>query len=436
MSLFGAMSTAISGLSAQSAAFGNISDNVANSQTVGFKRIDTSFDDLLTTSTATTNESGAVLAHPDYVNNVQGTISQTDNPLNMAIAGQGFFAVSRPATSSTTGATVFNPQTYYTRAGDFSMNKDGYLVNSEGDYLMGWSVDATTGTVNSNQLAPIQVNQGVSSPVPTSGVTMQANLPATPSAATPISSDIQVYDADGTTHDVNLSWTQNTANDWTVTISSADSTPTTLGTAEIQFGPNTSGNNVPDGTIGNILNTTGTVTTSGFSANGPASLSFTPNFGSGNQPIQLNLGDYGQDNGLTQFAGTNYTLENLSQNGLPQGSFSGITTDQNGDIVVNYNNGQSTTVAQVPVTVFPDPDALQRQNGQAFTATYASGQATTQTAGINGAGTLTTSAVESSNVDIATQFSNLIVAQQAYSANAKIISTANDMLQQTLNMKQ
>ncbi len=96
MSLFGAINTAVSGLTAQSTSFGNISEDVANSQTVGFKRVDTSFTDYLTTSTATDNVPGAVVATPDYVNNVQGTVTQTDNPLGMAIAGQGFFAVSQP----------------------------------------------------------------------------------------------------------------------------------------------------------------------------------------------------------------------------------------------------------------------------------------------------------------------------------------------------
>ncbi len=94
MSLFGAMNTAISGLSAQSNAFGNISDNVANSQTIGYKRVDTSFIDYLTTSTAANNVPGSVVTRPDYVNNVQGTITQSDNPLGLAITGQGFFAVS------------------------------------------------------------------------------------------------------------------------------------------------------------------------------------------------------------------------------------------------------------------------------------------------------------------------------------------------------
>src|SRR5579872_6156686 len=136
MSLFGAMNTAISGLGAQSAAFSNISDNVANSQTVGYKRVDTSFIDYLTTSNATVNDSGSVAASPEYINNVQGTITQTDNPLGLAITGQGFFAVSQQ-NGEVNGLPTFNQQQYYTRAGDFQLDKNGYLVNSAGNFLNG-----------------------------------------------------------------------------------------------------------------------------------------------------------------------------------------------------------------------------------------------------------------------------------------------------------
>ena len=151
MSLFGAMNSAISGLTSQSDAFGDISDNVANSQTVGFKRVDTSFVDFLTTSTATRNDPGAVVARPDYVNGVQGTITQTDSPLNLAIAGQGLFAVSQQ-TGQLAGKPTFNPQQFYSRAGDFSLNSQGYLVNSAGQFLNGWTADPVTGIVNQNAL--------------------------------------------------------------------------------------------------------------------------------------------------------------------------------------------------------------------------------------------------------------------------------------------
>jgi flagellar hook protein FlgE len=163
-------------------------------------------------------------------------------------------------------------------------------------------------------------------------------------------------------------------------------------------------------------------------------LQFTTNFGSGNQAITLNLGTYGGTNGVTQFAGSTYSLLGLTQDGVAPGSFSGVTTQENGNVVVNYNNGQTRTVAQIPVVTFNAPDSLQSQNGEAFTADPSSGSPLAVAAGSNGAGSLVIGSVEGSDVDIATEFSNLIVAQQAYSSNAKVVSTANSMLQATLQM--
>jgi flagellar hook protein FlgE len=440
MSLFGALNTAISGLNAQSGAFGNISDNVANSQTVGYKRVDTTFQDYLTTSTAAVNDPGAVVARPSYVNNIQGTIKQTDNPLGLAIAGQGFFAVSAQ-TGTLNGNPTFNSQQYYSRAGDFQLNQSGYLVNSAGEYLNGWPVNQTTGNVDQNSLEPIQVTQTVFNPVPTGTVTLSANLPATPagttgSATNPISSDINVYDALGTVHTVSLNWVQNAANDWTVTVNSPDDiNATNLGTADVQFGA-LSGNSVPEGTVGQIGNTTGTIATDGYAAGTAANLTFNSDFGSGPQTITLNLGNYGTTSGLTQYAGTQYNLRGLTQDGVPPGAFAGVTTQENGDIIVNYDNGQTRHIAQVPVVTFNAPDALQRQNGQAFTSTIGSGLPLAEAASTNGAGNLIIGSVEGSNVDIATEFSQLIVAQQAYSANAKIVTTSETMLQTTIAMKQ
>lgn len=438
MSLFGAMNSAISGLAAQSNSFGNIADNVANSQTVGFKRVDTNFVDYLTTSTAATNDPGAVVARPNYVNNVQGTITQTDNPLGLAIAGQGFFAVSQQNGEINTTPT-FSPQQFYSRAGDFQLNKTGYLVNSAGEYLNGWPVDAVTGAVNQNSLQPIQVSQTVFNPVATSAVTLSANLPATPATGTgttssPISSDINVYDALGTIHTVSLNWVQNGPDDWTVSINAPDATTSALGSADIQFGL-ASGNNVPAGTVGQISGVTGSVTSPGYSSGAAAVLSFVADFNSGPQTIQLNLGTYGQTGGVTQYAGSTYDLRGLTQNGVPPGSFAGVTTQTNGDIVVNYDNGQTRTIAQVPIITFNNPNDLQRQNGQSFTATLESGTPLAEQAGLNGAGNLVTNSVEGSNVDMASEFSKLIVAQRAYSANTKLVSTADDLLQQTIDMK-
>jgi flagellar hook protein FlgE len=438
VSLFGAMYTAVSGLSAESAEFTNISNNVANSQTVGYKAVDTNFLDYLTTSTPETNDSSAVVATPSYTNTVQGTITQTTNPLNLAISGQGFFAVS-DSTGSTDDETTFSPEQYYTQAGDFSLNADGYLVNSEGYYLDGWSVDPTTGAVDQNTLSPIQVSEDAYAPVPTSEINLAANLPATPSSTTPTTSDVDVYDALGNEQAVELTWTQTGTNTWTVDVTAANATNgPDLGTATVTFG-SASGNDVAAGTVGSVsvdAADPGTLTTSTYAADTPATISFTANFGNGDQTIQLNLGDYGASNGLTQYAGTSYTLNNLSQNGVPAGSFSSVSIGTNGDVVINYTNGESQTIAQVPVVTFNAADALQSQDGQAYTATQESGDAIVNSAGSGGSGSLVTSSVEDSNVDISTEFSQLIVAQEAYSANTKTISTADQMVQSLLDMIQ
>ncbi len=433
MSIFGALSTAVSGLSAQSSAFSNISDNVANSQTTGFKRIDTNFVNYLTTSTQTMSDSGSVVARPDYQNEVQGTITQSSNPLALAINGQGFFQVSQETGVSQGGATL-SPEATYTRNGDFTLDSSGYLVNGSSQVLNGWTVDPVTGAANQNQVVPIKIDQGSFSPVATSSVTLAANLPATPSSTTPVSSSVNIYDAKGTLHTVSLDWKQNGTDDWTVSINAPDAIPPTLGTAEVKFGA-ASGNAVAAGTVGSITNPTGAVTASTFGANGAATLGFSANFGSGPQAVSLGLGAYGGSGGVTQFAGTTYALRGLTQNGIPPGAFKNVTTQSSGAVVVNYDNGQSRTVAQVPIIAFSNADQLQRQDGQGFTETVGSGVALAQDASTAGSGSLVTNSTESSNVDIASEFTKLIVAQRAYSANAKMVTTADDLLTQTIDMK-
>jgi len=235
---------------------------------------------------------------------------------------------------------------------------------------------------------------------------------------------------------VTLNWTRTAANDWTVAVNVPDDIASAnRGTARIAFGPTVSGNPVPQGTVGLIGNPTGSVTAGAYVPDKPATLSFDVNFGSGVQTITLNLGTFGQAGGVTQYAGTDFTLRGINQNGVPPGSFAGVSTTQAGDIQVTYDNGQSRTIARAPVVTFNDPNALQRQDGQAFTSTIASGDPLIQDARTNGAGGIVVSSVENSNVDIANEFTKLIVSQRAYSANTKMVTTADELLQQTLDMK-
>ncbi len=429
MSLFGSVSTAISGLNAQAAAFSNISDNIANSQTVGFKAVNTNFIDYLTTSNATVNDSGSVATTPEYENEVQGTIQQSTDPLAMAISGQGFFSVSETTGTSASGVTQFSSQSYYTRAGDFTANANGYLVNSAGEYLNGYAVNPATGLANTSQVVPIQVTQTQYAPVPTTNIALVANVPASPTATSNLSSETQIFDASGNAHNLTTSWAQTSTNNCVLTFSSPDNVAggsTTIGSVAVQFNPN--------GTLETLSNPTGLLAVAGSATDGAVTIS--PNFGSGPQNINVDLGNFGAATGVTQFAGTDYTLSSANQNGAGPGSFTGISAQANGDIVADYNNGQTVTIAQIPLVTFANADALQRQNGEAYTATQNSGVAQLEALNTNGAGGLVVGSTESSNVDIASELSELIVAQQAYGANAKVITTADQLLTTTLELKQ
>jgi flagellar hook protein FlgE len=432
MSLFGSMTTAISGLSAQARALGHVSDNLANSQTVGFKRIDTNFTDLVTQSGPTMHAPGSVLALPDFTNTVQGTVEQTENPLGLAIGGQGFFSVAQ-ARGTANGLPTFDDRQFFTRAGDFNMDRDGYLVNGSNHFLQGWPVDPLTGP-DRTTLEPIRVAQEVFNPIATTTVEISANLPALappaiPTDARSFSTQVQVYDQLGTRHALTLTFAQTPgaagppptpgpANSWQMSVTP----PPTGGAVDIPvvFGAN--------GTIASFDGTAG-------AANTPVETVLAMDFGQGPQSIALNMGRFGVAQGVTQYAGTEFSLRNLSQNGVPPGSYAGIGLRENGDVMVNYDNGQSRVIARVPLVAFSDPDKLQRIDGQAFMRTVQSGEARVTDVSSNGVGKLVVGALEKSNVDIAAEFTKLIVAQRAYSANTRVVSTTDEMLQETINMR-
>lgn len=181
MSLSGALTSAVTGIDAQSRALGAISDNISNSQTTGYKRVDTEFSTLLTVSNAFVHEPGGVTSKPHYTNDLQGTVQQTAVPTNLAVSGEGYFAVSRAAGVNGTALPTFEADPLYTRAGDFAVDNNGYLVNNGSYFLNGWVVNSTTGAVAKNQLVQIRLNQLKSDPQATANVTYSANLPTTAS---------------------------------------------------------------------------------------------------------------------------------------------------------------------------------------------------------------------------------------------------------------
>lgn len=495
MSLYSSMNTALSGMNAQSRALGHISDNIANSQTIGFKRSDTSFVSYISESGADVHRPGTVLARPDFTNQVQGTIEQVENPLALAISGQGFFTAGLPIGKNDDGSSRFDSRQYYTRAGDFARNSEDYMVNGAGYVLQGWPV--VDGVVNKTQLVPIRIEEGVSTPTPTQELSFSGNLSA--GGTTNQSSSIQVIDTLGRSRTLTLSFAPSALaddNTWTLSISSPDATPSTIGSINVAFGKDpmdwatsqtyTVGSTVsangkvyiatavtgpssstgtgpshttgsiteggvtwayervappsqPDGTLSELFGATGSLAGSAATTGGgPATVTFNADFGQGEQAMVLNLGVFGAAGGLTQFASSGasgLSVNSFEQDGIPIGAFSSVTTQKNGDVRINYDNGQSRVIARVPVTIFQDPDKLQHLDGQAFLRTIDSGEPRIVEAGEDGAGLISISTVERSNVDIATEFSKLILAQRAYSANTKIVSAIDELLQETLNLR-
>jgi flagellar hook protein FlgE len=471
MSLFSSLTTAVEGLNAQSAAIGNISDNVANAQTVGFKEIDTSFQNLVTDSTANFNEPGGVIATPVYENSLTGSLVQASQTTDLAISGQGFFQVKAPpaTTAGTSTGASFSDSNYYTRRGDFTVNNEGYLVNGAGYYLEGYDVNPQTGVVDNatGSAVPIQVTQLLDNPVASTEATLAANLPSSYAiqgtagytAPTPITTN--VTDALGDTHQATIQFNHIgpdatatppiTADTWSASITLAGAT-NPAATFNLTFGDGTqtyaqlggTGTAVPEaGTLASITETTSptqatlpTTTTTG----GAADIAINYNIGTAanpvNLPLSFNLGEFGTDTGLTQFADTQVDVSSFTADGIARGTFQSVSIDDNGNVALNYSNGQSLTYFQIPIAQFNAPDQLQRLDGSAFSATQASGSAQLSSANSNGAGSIASSELEQSNVDIAAEFTKLITAQNVYSANSKVITTDNQLLQTIINVIQ
>ena len=446
-SLFAALTTAVSGLSAQSSAIGNISDNLANAQTVGYKSVGTNFKELVNSSSAQVNNPGGVTATPQYQNNVQGSIVSSDTATSLAISGGGYFAVESASTDST-GATIFG-STLYTREGDFTLDKTGYVTNGSGYYLTGYTTKNADGSFSTASTAPIQVSALLNNPVATSTTSFTANLPSNAAVGyTSSASTVQIYDALGNTHNVSYTWTKTASNAWSLNVDVANGAstagpPATTGdyTATIPVTFNDGSSGTTAGTIKSFGTGAGysvtTPITSGSAASLGLSLTF-PGLTAAAQPLSLNFGTYEGSTGLTQFSNTNttVTVSNFTQNGLPQGSYDSLSIDKSGLVTINYSNGTTNTIAQIPIVQFNAEDSLQRVSGGAYQATLASGTARYGVPGSNGSGTISASSLESSNVDIATQFTTLIQAQQVYSANAKVVTADNQLLQTTINMIQ
>jgi len=463
----------LSGLDASSTAMATIANNLANLNTVGYKGSTTEFADLFY-ETLCTNGSGDPVqvgagtgVNANSIDMSAGSPESTGVATDVAIMGNGFFVVQQGGVN------------YYTRAGDFQVGVDGSLQTADGEQVMGYA--AVNGAIPMGApLAPLQLNLGeVNPPQATTSVQLTANLNAGANVGDPaFTTPVTVYDSLGNSHVLDFNFTKTGAGAWscTITIPNSDLTPPPTWAASTAYSVGqtisppsanghiyqctaagtsgatppstwpTNGSTFTDGGVtwkdmgtqttidttqltfnsnGNLTSPTGNVaniTASGL-ADGASNLNFTWKlYGSSNNPL------------LTQLASASATSAS-SANGYGSGSLVGYTIGNDGVITGSFSNGQNSPLGQIALANFANAQGLERVGGNDFSTSLASGAAMIGTPGTGGLGTVEGGSLETSNIDIATQFSALIVAQRDYEANARTVTTFDQVMQDTINMK-
>jgi flagellar hook protein FlgE len=408
-----AYSNALAGLNANSQAINIVSGNLANLSTSGYKDQQVSFEDLVNESLTGFSNAGSI-SGSTIEQFTQGTVQTTNNPYDAAIQGSGFFVVN-----------TASGQQLLTREGNFSVNSSGQLVTATGQFVQGWNAvngALTTNGATSNITLPTSV---VTQPAATTSMTVSANLNANAtvgSANATFSSPIQVYDSLGTSHTLTVSYTETAPNTWTynVTIPSGDVTGGTGQATQVATGTLTFGTN---GQLTSPASTAGVVPISVTGlADGAADLS-----------INWNLYNQNASGTITQFSQASANTA-TSQDGVSTGTLTGMSIGNNGQVVASFSNGTTQNVAQLALASVLNPSSMAELDGNNYAPTSATATPVIGMPGTGARGQITGGALEDSTVDIATEFTNLLQYERGYQANSKVISTEDQVVQQTIGL--
>jgi flagellar hook protein FlgE len=407
------MRSGVSGMSAQSSRLAAISDNISNSQTVGYKRATVDFSTLVTSpGSRSTYTASGVQSATHYQVQQDGTILGTSSATDMAISGNGFFVVGNKASGT--------PQYSLTRAGSFLPDEAGFLRNNAGQYLEAWKLnpDGTMPNVSSSRFDDLQsVNIGnlVYGGSKTTQMDFSGNLPAQAAAGDSFTSSPTFYDGLGNPLDLSLTWTKTTnPNEWTLTATGPTGYTVSGAPATLTFAATGPYAGKPVDAGGLPLNPMPALTVTSPAT--PTADSFTMSLGN---VTQLN-GDY---------------VPTVTGDGAKVGQVTSVNIDDSGKLWVMYDNGARQALYQIPVATVTNPDGLVAQDGNTFTLGAETGTMTLSAGKQGGAGTVIGGALEQSNVDIATELVSLIETQRAYSSNATLVRTTDEMVEETTRLK-
>ncbi len=407
------MSSAISGMKNHQLMLDVVSNDIANVSTAGFKSSNVVFSDVLSQTLSAGDPNGVVAGtNPAQVglgvrlasttqSFAQGALQRTGNSTDMAIEGEGFFVVSN------------GTEQQYTRGGAFSLDVSGNLATVNGSYVMGWQAD-NTGTVDTNGATQrLQIPLGSPlAPVQTSSVGVSGNLSASAAIGTTVATTVTGFTSQGGSVQLNISYTKSAANQWTAAASyGSPGTSVALTNNVLDFNAGTGELAAPVGRAIDIA--------AGVIPGLPGAVS-------------IDLGAVGAAARLTQF-GNATTVGVANQNGSSAGTLQSFNVSNGGAIVGVYSNGKSVTLGQVAIAMFANAQGLERVGG-AWRETGNSGIAQVAPASAGGRGKISAGTLEMSNVDLAEEFSKLIVAQRGFQGNAKVISTSDEVLQEVLRI--
>jgi len=453
MTISSSLNAGVAGLAANASRLATISDNIANSATYGYKRAEADFASLVIESGTGTYSAGGVRVTTSRAVDQSGALAATNNPTDIAVRGRGFVPVTTE--SALISQTADWPMNLAT-TGSFRTDSNGYLVNPGGLVLMGVlaNPDGTIPTFprdTSAGLSPIQIQTNQFAAEPTTAITLGVNLPATETEyladGAPLNLSVEYFDNLGTSQSLDVTYTPivpgapGASNRWVMTISDSAAGGTLVGAYDITFDDSTSGG----GTISSValaeLDAGGDpILISGNPGAGtfagdpyvPATGAFTVTAARGD--IDINIGRPGEGSVMTQLSDS-FAPTTITKDGFPVGNLTSIEVDGNGFLSANFDTGITRVLYQIPLVDVPNPNGLQVQDNQTYTLSNESGSFFLWDAGDGPTGDIIGFALEESATDVAGELTQLIQTQRAYSSNAKVIQTVDEMLQETTNIK-
>jgi flagellar hook protein FlgE len=432
MTISSSLNAGVAGLSANASRLATISDNISNSSTFGYKRAETDFHSLVLANSQGSYSAGGVRVTNQRIIDQSGSLVATDNATDIAVRGRGMFPVVSQSAIST--GNVENSMMLQTTA-SFRTDAEGYLRSPAGLVLMAWPADADGAIPNYPRnsavgLEPVKIDANQSAGQATTEMALALNLPAistdetSDGAAEAIS--IQYYDNLGKSANLSVVFTPTvpatgSSNEWTMTVSDSASGGAVVGEYTLTF-DDTRG-------AGGTLQSVATVSGGAYD---PVTGILGVNVAGG--PIDLSIGTLGNSQGLTQLS-TNFTPVSISKNGTQVGSLTSIEIDQNGYVRASFDTGVNQVLYQIPMIDVPNINGLEAVDGQAYRISPDSGEFFMWDAGDGPTGEIVAYAREESTTDVASELTDLIQTQRAYSSNAKVIQTVDEMLQETTNIK-